>query len=281
MRRGAAKGGRGSVSASDVAEAGVTARIDERGVGRIAIDRPDRMNALTHAANQVIVDTLGRWSAGDALRVVVISGAGPSFSAGADITDIAERSGGGADRGLDATQARGVISSGSELVRAVRSVRVPVIAAVDGPAVGIGASLAFVSDLVFATARSYFLLAFVNIGLMPDGGASATVAASIGRAKANRMILLGEKLAATDAFDAGLISGLVDDRDALDTTVEAAVDKLVASSPRALQLAKEAVDAETMAGFDAALAGELEGQTELLQSPEFRAALTRFARGAS
>ncbi|GAA1482782.1 enoyl-CoA hydratase [Gordonia sinesedis] len=268
---------------ADLMDIGVAAAVDARGVGRIEIARPDRMNALSHRASRFVADTLTEWSTDDAVRVVVLDGAGGNFSAGADIVDIAQRaaSTGTDSGGLDRHQAHSTISTGSNMVKAVRSVRVPVIAAVDGAAVGIGASLALVADLAFATARSYFLLAFINIGLMPDGAASATVAAAMGRARANRMILLGEKLPATEAFDAGLISGLVADRDDLDATVDAVVAKLLASSPEALRLAKESVDAETMHGFDAALERELAGQTKLLQSPEFRAALRRFTGGVS
>lgn len=251
--------------------------VDDRGVARIEIDRPHRMNALNGAATGVIIGALEEWSARDDVRVVVIDGAGGSFSTGADVIDIAATAGENAGGGLDPTQARGVISGGSDLARAVRGVAVPVIAVVDGPAVGIGASLAFASDLVYATERSYFLLAFINIGLMPDGGASMSVAAAVGRARANAMALLGEKLPATEAYDAGLITKIVADREALDATVDATVAKLVATSSSALRLTKEALDAHTMGDFDAALDRELEGQTTLLQSAEFQAAMAAFA----
>ncbi|MEE3852342.1 enoyl-CoA hydratase-related protein [Gordonia sp. LSe1-13] len=255
----------------------VRVEVDARGVARIEIDRQHRMNALNGKASATIMDALGEWSQRDDVRVVVIDGVGGSFSTGADVIDIAQAAGGNPTGGLDATQARGVISSGSDLARAVRSVRAPVIAAVDGPAVGIGASLAFASDLVFATERSYFLLAFINIGLMPDGGASMSVAASVGRARANAMALLGEKLPAAEAFGAGLLSGLVADRAALDAKVDKAVGKLVGTSASALRLTKAALDAHTMGDFEAALDRELDGQTELLQSAEFQAAMAAFA----
>ncbi|MFW0787783.1 enoyl-CoA hydratase-related protein [Gordonia sp. CPCC 206044] len=254
--------------------------VDDRGVARIEINRPHRMNALNGAASSVIMATLDEWSQRDDVRVVVIDGVGGSFSTGADVVDIAQVAGSNAGGGLDPAQARGVISSGSDLARAVRRVPVPVVASVDGPAVGIGASLALASDLVFATERSYFLLAFINIGLMPDGGASMLVAASVGRARANAMALLGEKLPAGEAFDAGLITKLVADRAALDELVEKTLAKLTATSSSALRLTKAALDAHSLSDFEGALDRELDGQTALLQSPEFQAAMTAFAGAA-
>ena len=265
------------MSENDAAVDEVRTEVDARGVARIEIDRQHRMNALNGAATRTIMDALGERSQRDDVRVVIIDGVGGSFSTGADVIDIAQTAGGNPSGGLDATQARGVISGGSELARAVRQVPVPVIASVDGPAVGIGASLAMAADLVYATERSYFLLAFINIGLMPDGGASMLVAASIGRARANTMALLGEKLPAAEAFGAGLLSGLVADRPALDAAVDKAVGKLAGTSASALRLTKAALDAHTMGDFEAALDRELDGQTDLLQSPEFQAAMAAFA----
>lgn len=263
---------------SETFENGVHVRIDDRGVGWIEIDRPERRNALNGPASKAIVDTLNDWSADDGVRVVVLSGRGGSFSTGADVVDIlGQSSSNGSGDGLDPDQARSVIAGGSILAQAVRAIRVPVVALVDGPAAGIGASLAFAADLIVATQRSYFLLAFINIGLMPDGGATMSVAASVGRARANALAMLGEKLSATAALDAGLISEVVADADALAARAADVIDKLLATAPLALQLTKSAIDAHTLAGFDAAIERELAGQTELLQSDAFQAAIVTFA----
>lgn len=253
---------------------GVRAWVDDRGVGRLTICRSDRMNALDTAACVAITQTLGRWAADDAVGVVVFDGAEGSFCSGADVTSIAQGRGEGG--GLSSDQAYRIISAGSELARAIRAIRVPVIASVDGVAAGIGASLALSADLIYATARSYFLLAFINIGLMPDGGSSMLVSAAVGRARANAMALLGERLYAPAASDAGLITAVVDDRAALDVTVDRVAATLASTSPAALRLTKAALDAQTMRGFDEALARELEGQRTLLQSPEFSEALAAF-----
>lgn len=255
---------------------GVWDGIDDDGVARIEIDRPAQMNALDGASSRRIIDLCAEWSARDDIRVVVVSGRGGSFCAGADVAGMAADSAAGG--GFDESQARAIIENGSNLIGAVRSLQVPVIAAVDGPSVGIGASLAVVADLVYATARSYFLLAFVNIGLMPDGGATALFTASLGRARANAMALLGEKLHAPEAYSAGLLTAVADDADALDGLVARATARLLRSSTDAIAITKAALDAESLAGYDAAISREIAGQTRLLQTPEFQRVLQGFSK---
>ncbi|WP_026918623.1 enoyl-CoA hydratase-related protein [Gordonia shandongensis] len=256
---------------------GVWDGIDDRGVALLEIDRPDRMNALDGPASRRIIGVCEQWAGRDDIRVVVLRGRGGSFSAGADVAGMASDA--AASGGFDEAASRAIIENGSTLVRAVRGLAVPVVASIDGPAVGIGASLAVAADLLYATRRSYFLLAFVNIGLMPDGGASAVFAAAMGRARANALALLGEKLPADEAAAHGLINTVVDDADALDAAVEHAVSRLVAASPDALALTKSALDEHALGGLDAALQREIAGQTRLLQSPHFQAALAAFGRG--
>lgn len=262
-------------SSDDAPGSGIVTEVDDRGIARATIDRPERMNALNGTASAALVAFLTTRCAEDDVRAVIIDGAGGNFSTGADIRDLAADS--AKNGGIDESSAASVIGGGSTLARAVRSVAVPVVASVDGAAVGIGASLAFASDLIIATRRSYFLLAFTNIGLMPDGGATQTVATAVGRARANRLVLLGEKLYAPEAFDAGLISGLVEDRAALDTEIGAVATRFAQSSSQALRLAKAALDANTLAGFEATLGRETDGQTLLLQSDEFQAAIAAFS----
>ncbi|MFW0791809.1 enoyl-CoA hydratase-related protein [Gordonia sp. CPCC 205333] len=255
---------------------GIAINVTADGIARITITRPDRMNALDGAASARIQDALGRWADDDAIRVVIIDGAGGSFSTGADVVGIASTAAEQPSGGLTDEQARGIIAGGTDLARAVRAVRAPVIASVDGAAAGIGASLAVAADLIYATQRSYFLLAFINIGLMPDGGASMLFAAALGRARANEMALLGEKLSAADAFDAGLINRVVGERAELDQLVGQVAGRLANRSPQAMRLTKAALDAHTLAGLPDALDRELSGQATLLQSPEFQAALSAF-----
>ncbi len=256
---------------------GIWSGIDEAGVARLEIDRPAQLNALDGRASRRIIDLCEQWAVDPAVRVVVIGGRGGAFCAGADIAGMATEAAaaGGFDEGIS----RAIIESGSQLVGAVRALPMPVVAAVDGAAVGIGASLAVAADLIYATARSYFLLAFVNLGLMPDGGASATFSASIGRARANAMALLGQRLCAAEAVESGLINEVVEDAHALDAVVSRATARLCRASAPALALTKAALDGASLEQYEAAIAREIAGQTELLQSPQFQAALAAFAAG--
>jgi len=260
---------------AQVAEQGLVTRLDERGVGWLTINRPDRMNALDGASADQLVATLAEWSESPDVRVVVITGVGKAFSTGADIVDMAQ-----AEPPKDAEEAASraaqTIDGGSNLARAVRDTRVPVIAAVNGAAAGVGASLAIAADLIYASEKAYFLLPFVNIGLMPDGGATATVAAAIGRARAAAVALLGEKLSAGDAFAAGLITAVVAP-DELDAVVDAAAEKIAAKPRRAMELTKAALNGSSLAGLEDAFARERSGQIELLQSDEFRSAIAQFS----
>lgn len=254
---------------------GIWGSVDDDGVARLEIDRPKRMNALDGAASARVIALCDEWAVRDDVRVVILSGRGGSFSAGADVAGMAASSAEAGGFGVDASRA--IIENGSNLVRAIRRLPMPVVAALDGPAVGIGASMAVVADLVYATSRSYFLLAFVNIGLMPDGGASSIFTAAVGRARANAMALLGEKLSAADAYDAGLINAYVEDPAGLGAVVGRVAKKLARTSPQALALTKKALDDHSLQGFESSLRREIAGQTELLQSPQFHAALASFA----
>jgi enoyl-CoA hydratase/carnithine racemase len=256
---------------------GLTTSVDERGVARLVIDRPARKNSMDSGTSEAFIDVLTAWAQNDTVRVVVLGAPGRDFCTGADIVAMATATPPQSEAEAR-SNAEQTIETGSDVVRAIRALRVPVVAVVGGAAVGIGASIAFASDLVYAASDAYFLLAFVNIGLMPDGAATATVAAAVGRARANAMALLGERLPAPQAYADGLVTAVVEP-DALQGKVDQVVGKLLAASPRALELTKKAIDAQTLTGFDLSLELEREGQIELLQSPEFAALIEAFARG--
>ena len=183
----------------------------ENRILRITFTRGDRMNALDYRTLVALAEEIEQAGADPEVRVIVLSGAGRAFCSGADLVAAGESRG-----RITPTD---TMDAANRLVRAIVQVPVPVIARVTGAAAGIGASLAIAADLTYATENSYLLLAFVNIGLMPDGGASALVAASAGRAVAAKMALLGERLPATEAKAAGLITDVVAD-DEIDARVE-------------------------------------------------------------
>lgn len=236
------------------------------GVLRLTMNRPQHLNALTDTMADGIAEEVERATGRDDVRVVVLTGAGDAFSSGADV--------GGADahENFDIT----ALDRANRIIRAITNLDKPVLAAVNGIAAGVGCSAALAADVIVAKETAGFLLAFSRIGLMPDGGASATVAAAIGRPRAMRMALLAEPLGAREAYDAGLITHLADEEeyDALVTTL---TRRLAAGPPLALAATKKAVNAATLPHLDAALERERLGQSTLLRTADVAEGMRAFS----
>ncbi len=178
------------------------------GVATVTLNRPQALNAWNKQFALDLLAALDRVAADDAVRAVVITGAGRAFSSGADLKD----AGGGDFTPEGRPDVYKVLTERYHpIMQAIRELPKPVIAAVNGPAVGIGCSLALCCDLIVAARSSYFLLAFVNIGLVPDGGSSLFVPARVGMARASELALLGERLPAEQALQWGLVNRVVDD----------------------------------------------------------------------
>lgn len=228
------------------------------GVLRLTITRPRRMNAIDLPTMKALSAAVKTAADDRRVRTIVLTGEGPAFCTGADLVA------GEAD-----PQNPGIVMDiANELVRTITSVPVPVIAAVNGPAAGVGVSIALAADLTYAAESAYFLLAFVNIGLMPDGGASLLVPAAIGRTRAAEMALLGERVSAQDAARFGLVARTLPDAE-LAAHVDVIAARTATGPRRALELTKQALNASTLGDLDAALAREKDGQVELLASPDF------------
>ncbi|HEX2214008.1 MAG TPA: enoyl-CoA hydratase-related protein, partial [Mycobacterium sp.] len=154
------------------------------GVLSVTMNRPDSLNSLTQPMLATIADTLHRAASDPQVKLVRLGGAGRGFSSGAGMSedDHAE----GSTNGSPAD----VLDAANRAARAIVNLPQPVVAVVQGPAAGVGVSLALASDVVLASEKAFFMLAFTKIGLMPDGGASALIAAAVGRIRATRMALL-------------------------------------------------------------------------------------------
>ena len=238
----------------------------EDGALWITLDRPEVFNALTGEMADEVAGLVESATARDDVRVVVLTGTGPAFSTGADISGV------DAHEGFDAT----ALDRANRIIRAIVGLDKPVVAAVNGIAAGVGCSAALAADVVVAAESASFLLAFARIGLMPDGGASATVAASIGRARALRMALLAEPLSAREAFDAGLVARVVPDED-FHEAVALVVRRLAAGPPLAYAATKKAVNAATLPHLEAALEREHAGQTVLLRTDDAAEGMRAFS----
>lgn len=234
------------------------------GVLTLTFNRPDHFNSFDDEMADAFAEQLEAAVSDEAVRVVLLTGNGPAFNAGADIS-LADP-----DAFTAATMERA-----ARMIRAIVRLDKPVVAAVNGPAAGVGAAVAFASDIVLAAESASFLLAFARIGLMPDGGTSATVAAAVGRARAMRMALLAEPLTAADAHEAGLLAAVVPDAELM-TTTAAVVRRLAAGPPLSLAATKRAVNAATLPHFEASIERETSGQLVLMRTADFAEGMKAF-----
>jgi 2-(1,2-epoxy-1,2-dihydrophenyl)acetyl-CoA isomerase len=230
-----------------------TIRVDREGpLVTITLNRPERLNAMPpHMADEI---GMAFYDLGDA-RAVLITGEGKGFCSGADLSARGETSAvtgkGGSHKALNNHYNPAV----SHLVRA----NVPVICAVNGPAAGVGCSIALAADFTIAAKSAYFLQAFVNIGLVPDGGSTWLLARAIGRARATRMMMLGEKISGEQAEEWGLIYKCVDDADLM-TEARALAEKLANGPTVAYATMKRNIATALDQNLQMVLLAEAEGQ---------------------
>jgi len=178
------------------------------GVATIELNRPQALNAWNKQLGLDLLAAMGRVREDDMVRAVVIVGGGRAFSSGADLKDF---SGGEVTPNGRPDVYKTLTERYHPIMHAIRELPKPVVACVNGPAVGIGCSLALCCDLVLAAQSAYFLLAFVNIGLVPDGGSSLFVPSRVGMARATEMAMLGERISAEQALEWGLINRVLPD----------------------------------------------------------------------
>ena len=233
------------------------------GVGRLTLNRPERLNAWNSQFGSDLLSVVEREAADDSVRAVLVTGAGRGFSSGADLK-----------AGFDPAD-DGMPDIYKELhdvyhpaIAGIRRLPKPVVAAVHGPAVGIGCSLALACDLVMAAESAYFGLAFVNIGLMPDGGSTALVPPAVGKARAFQMALLGERITAPQALDWGLINWIYPD-DGLMDEAAALVERLAVGPTRSYASSKQALNNFIYGDLDAQLDLEAELQHALGRTTDF------------
>ncbi len=236
------------------------------GVGTIELNRPEALNAWNTQLGLDLRAAVEHVAADDAVRAVVVRGAGRGFSSGADLKDMSGR-----DQQTE-TGRPDVYTTLTEryhpIITGLREMPKPAVARVQGPAVGIGMSLALACDLIVAAESAYFVLAFVNIGLVPDGGSSLFVPSRIGMARAFEMSMLGERLPAPKAREWGLINRVVPD-DALDAEVAELAAKLAAGPTRSYAGIKRQLNRWLYTGMAEQLEFEASIQQEMAESDDF------------
>lgn len=233
------------------------------GVAWIVMNRPDALNAWTDQLGRELIEALDQVAADPEVRAIVLTGAGRAFSSGADLKEGNQLNDDGRPDVL--TPLREVYNP---LILRVRTIPKPVIAAVNGPAVGIGCSFALAADLIVAARSAYFLLAFVNIGLGLDGGASQSLVARAGHARAFEIAYLGERIPAETALNWNLINEVVDDAEIESRAGELAA-KLAAGPPGSYAAIKRTINHRAYDGFEELLDLEATVQQERAGSQDF------------
>jgi 2-(1,2-epoxy-1,2-dihydrophenyl)acetyl-CoA isomerase len=242
------------------------------GVATVTLNRPDRMNAWGKELGIDLLEAVTAAAEDEAARAVLVRGVGRGFCSGADLK-------GGFDPRPDGTP--DVLSALHEryhpVISLLRTMPKPVVAAVHGPAAGVGISLALACDLVVAAESAYFVLAFVNIGLMPDGGSTFLVPTRVGFARAAEMALLGERLDAPKALEWGLLNRVWPDAE-FDARVQELTAGLAAGPTRSYAASKRALNAWLFRDFDEQLELEATLQQELATTGDFAEGVTAFLK---
>ncbi len=218
---------------------------------KIVLNRPDRLNACPPDMAVEIANAVTNLNGA---RAVLITGAGRAFCSGADLAVEGDRSIAG---GLGAYSS--LTMAYNPMMQTLARLPVPIVTAVNGPAAGIGCSIALAGDFVLAGHKAYFLQAFVNIGLVPDGGASWMLARLVGKARATEMMMLGEKVVAEKAENWGLIYKAVDDA-ALQDEALALATRLANGPTVALGIMRQNLAEALEMDYSSALLNEAEGQ---------------------
>jgi 2-(1,2-epoxy-1,2-dihydrophenyl)acetyl-CoA isomerase len=234
------------------------------GVGLIQLNRPEKMNAIGALTRKQLGEAIKQVERDDAVRVVVLTGSGRAFCSGADVTEMAQ------DGGMRSPEDVGNVLRNEymPMLTRLRTMPKPVIAAMNGPAVGIGASYALACDIRIATPEAYILEAFVNIGLAPDGGVSWLLPRLAGTGIAYEMFFTGKPLSAADAHRLGVINRLVA-ADRLEADVRELASQLAAQPRQAMAAAKRAVTHALESSYEEALEFESYLQESQAASPEF------------
>jgi 2-(1,2-epoxy-1,2-dihydrophenyl)acetyl-CoA isomerase len=216
------------------------------------------------------VDTIEAAAVDESVRAVLITGAGRGFSSGADL-----KAGFEPHPGDGMPDVRKELAIYHPAISGIRRLPKPVVAAVNGPAVGIGCSLALACDLVLAAESAFFGLAFVNIGLMPDGGSTLFVPAAVGKARAFQMALLGERIPAKMALEWGLVNYVHPD-ESIRAEGDVLVEKLASGPTLSYAGSKQALNRMLYPDIDGQLDLEAEIQHSLARSSDFGEGVTAF-----
>jgi enoyl-CoA hydratase/carnithine racemase len=232
------------------------------GVLEIRLNRPEKKNALTREMYDVMADAFAQVDASPTLRVALLTGSGDTFTSGNDIADFQARASGKRE------------SSASRFLPTIASMQKPLIAAVNGAAIGVGTTMLMHCDLIVAARSARFVMPFTSLGLVPEAASSLLFPRLLGTQRASALLLLGEPLDAATAFEWGFVNRVVDDAALLDTAREMA-RRLAALPPQAVRLTKRLIRHGAQ-DVPARMAEEMPLFSERLGSPEAKEAFAAF-----
>jgi 2-(1,2-epoxy-1,2-dihydrophenyl)acetyl-CoA isomerase len=244
------------------------------GVATLTLNQPERLNPLSPAVVDGLLQSLRRVREDAQVRALLITGRGRGFCVGADLADLAQR--GGAQESLGQHVGRLMAEGGNPVMAGLRELPVPVVCAVNGPAAGGGVGLALAADITLAARSAYFYLPFVPaLGLVPDMGSTWALPRAVGRARALGLALTGDKLSAQRAAEWGLIWECVEDAD-LPAKSAATAARLAALPAHAAAEIRAIFAAAERNTLPQQLALERERQQELIDGPAFAEGLAAF-----
>jgi 2-(1,2-epoxy-1,2-dihydrophenyl)acetyl-CoA isomerase len=239
-------------------------------VARVTLNRPEALNAWTVQLAHEMVTALDSCAADPEVRAVVITGAGRAFSSGTDLKASVDYDEHGKPDVITVLR-----EAYNPLIMRVRELPKPVVAAVNGVSAGIGCSLALAADLIVAAESAYFLMAFANIGLALDGGASPLLVGRVGFARASEIGLLAERIPAAQALEWGLVNRVVADTDLLSASA-AMAEKLAAGAPGSYRTIKQTINQSAWPDLAELMDREAVLQQERAASADFAEGITAF-----
>lgn len=242
----------------------------EGGVGRLTLNRPEKLNAFAGRMREEILEGLKDLGNDSSVRVIVITGAGRGFCSGADVSyleTLLEKK--------DSERFEELLETGRTVVKRIRKLSIPVVAAVNGPAAGGGLNLALACDIRIASDKATFGQTFARIGLVPDWGGMHFLPRLVGEAKALELMMTGEMIGADEALRIGLVNRVVAAED-LDAETRRLAETLAARPPRSLRLIKRGVYGSLAQTLAQNLDVEIESQLRCFKTKDVREGVAAF-----
>jgi len=236
------------------------------GVARVILARPERMNAFSGEMKDELIGIARQLQLDNRIRAVLLCAEGRAFCAGGDIDTMGA---------ADVVGARARIQHAHRVILGLATLDKPVIAAVRGPALGVGFSLALSSDLLIASTTARFGVVFKKVGLAPDGGLAYFLSQSIGARRAKELMLSARLFGAEEALALGLVAEVVED-DALDARAMVVAEELAGSATFALAMGKRLFHAAGAGSLEDFLEFETHAQTQAAQTRDHREGVAAF-----